>query len=144
MYMYNHSQNTTNTYFTSTPGASPNGALINVVIPDSAYTCVMGHVVGSELSEYLDGVVVGYCSECKCRVILPRIPGGLFVKRLQSLVSSLLDPPPGSEVEMFAWVMNEVTEIDEGLRAEKESLDAAISLRAVLKTVIGERFDDRT
>lgn len=126
----------TGTNTSGPPGYAVGGGIINVVMPSG---CHLGHVVGPELSEYLDGVIVGYCEECQARIVLPRIPGGVVIKRLEALANVLMsisDFSPEERSSQLEWASSELLAVEEELEESKAALETALQLRATVQEML--------
>lgn len=88
-----------------------------------------GHVLTS-WAEYLDGMCVAYCDECKERVTSRRPPGGMPFIRLKALMERLVASPDDPHTLM------EISEIEDLLVAEEEALQSAQSLLRTVRMMV--------
>lgn len=77
------------------------GTSTNLDWGESERPCPDGHVVAGGVIEYVDGAVVGECANCRERIYLPSVPGGLSLIRTKALVEKLMlmrDPMTRPEI----------------------------------------------
>lgn len=121
-----------NITFTAAPYSNPytfastSGGVVNISgsVDSLSWTpqCP-NHVVGEDLLEYLDGVVVGHCENCQGRIEIPRLPGSVHLLRLRDMVARLVIAS-----DEISYELGEYAEARDAIQAERDALAEADAL----------------
>lgn len=99
-------------------------------------TCTLNE----ELFEYVDGEVVGTCTNCGRRVKVPRVPGGFVASALRCMIADAYDPESDTSelIGQFASLMLAFRTEEREMEIIRELLLLA---RDLLERKSGEKLD---
>jgi hypothetical protein len=111
------------TYNVNIVGAPPNVVMPpNDSQPPRPMCQYKGHKIGGELIHYVDGLIVGYCEDCDCRIQIDWFPGGSSVARVKGLVAEIAarSDVPEDVVEQFHRAIELLEEDAEAIEDARE------------------------
>jgi hypothetical protein len=102
---------------------------------EKAICAYRGHEIGGELVHYLDGKIVGRCTDCDARVVIDWFPGGTAVAQVKGMVAAIM----GAD-EVTEEMVENFHRAAELLEEDAEAIEDARDLIKITKAVVARRL----
>lgn len=107
----------------------------------NAPACIGGHIADPQEVEHVSGVVTTRCVNCNVRITMGRVPGGVSMLKIKTLLGSVmaLNEIEESDTDTFSEILGAYTELMAEVDEEDFQLRQARKLLALVQEMIHNR-----